>query len=79
MNGIGRPRGDEKGGQPLRSSHPSRSGITVSLSRPARSWGQRLLDGYLAFLVITLKALAGAVCGIVLVVMLYLMKVILTG
>ena len=53
--------------------------IAVSLSRPARSWSQRLLDGYLAFLVITLKAFAGAVCGIVLIVMLYLMKVILTG
>jgi hypothetical protein len=52
--------------------------IAVSLSRPARSWGQRLLDGYLALLVITLKAFAGAVCGIALVVILYLMKVILT-
>ena len=29
--------------------------IAVSLSRPAHSWGQRLLDGYLALLVITLK------------------------
>jgi hypothetical protein len=53
--------------------------FTPSSSRRARSWGQRLLDGYLALLVITLKAFAGAVCGIVLVVVLYLMKVILTG
>jgi len=53
--------------------------VTVALVRPARTCGQRLLDAYIRLLVITLKALAGAVWGIILVAMVYLMKALLSS
>jgi hypothetical protein len=53
--------------------------VTVALVRPARTFGQRLLDAYIRLLVITLKALAGAVWGIILVAMVYLMKALLSS
>ena len=53
--------------------------VTVALVRPARTFSQRLLDAYIRLLVITLKALAGAVWGIILVAMVYLMKALLSS